>query len=108
MKTIKAKIGWVGNEHTENPDYVEIELEEKDLIAIKEARKFLKENPKVTDMRIDVAVYSMTDESGEEVDFQSDVNKLVISSTNVYYYGQHKYDSTSQLESDDLEKEIFN
>jgi hypothetical protein len=107
-KTIKAKIDWTGNEHTENPDYVEIGLSEEDVVNIQKARSFLKENPKISDVRMDVDVYSMTNEDGEEVDFQSDVNKLVVSLRNVHYYGQHKYESSTQIESEDLEKEIFN
>ncbi len=105
-KTIIANIEWTGNEHIDNPESVEIELSPKDMILIKKCREFLKENPEVSDLRIDVYVTQFLDDEGDNMDFASDVNKLVISSDSVHYYGQHKYDSTAQLESEDFNDKI--
>lgn len=106
-KTILAAISWTGNEHIDNPTTLEIELTPHDILLIQKCQKLLKENKEISDLRIDCYVTQFFDEVDDNIDFSSDVNKLVISISGIHYFGQHKYDSTAQLESEDITNMLF-
>ena len=104
---INSPIIYKGNEYIDNPDYVLVDIDDTDKKRIKDLQAYIKANPFIFCIRMDVTVVKYTDTDDEEVEFQSEVDNLIVYKESVYYFGQDKHDSSAQIESADMQMIIF-
>lgn len=84
------------------PEFVRLDFTEDDVKRIKRLMKIV-EAENLASIRIEFsAEYFEDKECKKEEDFESDVHNLIIYNDCVYFYAQHKHESSSQIESGEI------
>jgi hypothetical protein len=104
MKQIQEVI-FCSNEYSDPPTHFEINLTQEDIDKIKKCKKFIEDNPEISNIRLyakDVTGLDYDEETKEyiETGWRSDVHYYTVFSDAVYFYAQNKYDSGDYIETD--------
>ena len=84
---------------------LKIHITPTDIGNIRSAMGFIKANPFIVSINIDLNGYvEYLDDDGNEVgDWRIDVERFVVYSDSVYYYAQNKWHSGDQIESESID-----
>ena len=100
MKLEKIPVSYKGNEFSDAPNFITVNLDESDLSSIKKAIKILRENKDLSSISINTSFDLFDGEEDEEVsEWRDDLNQFIVYANEVYLYAQSKHDSSDQIES---------
>jgi len=106
-KELTIPIIFVGNEHITNPSFVFLELTKEDLLHIKQAKKWLKDNQAFGSVSMPIFGKLLNSDKQEDDEFNSyKYERLIISSDFVSFKACHKHDPSATIESEFFEDKL--
>lgn len=79
------------------------EFTDIDKARIKKCQKLIKNNPFISQMRIDIdGDVKFYDDEGEEVHWRTNIIQLIVFSNSIYIYTEHKHNSGDYFESEEI------
>jgi hypothetical protein len=87
-----------------NIETLRFNLTPTDIVNLKTAIELVKTNRFIASINVslDGVVDYLDDEGNDEDDWRIDVDHFIVYNSSIYYYAQNKYDSSDQIESEEI------